>query len=176
VNWFTPSDFTDEGAPVSDSNRKLNIEAVNDGVVRFFGTPCALIVSIGATLGRVGFSEGAFSCNQQINVVVPAAGMDAKFLFYALLAKRETMKVICNATTLGIMNQETTRQIDIPAPLIDEQVQIAKFLDYEVQKFENLALSITEAINRLAEYHAALITAATTGKIDLRNVKIPVLT
>lgn len=29
------------------------------------------------------------------------------------------------------------------------------------------------AINRLTEYRTALITAATTGKIDVRGVKIP---
>ena len=173
VNWFTPSDFTDEGAPVSDSNRKLNISAVSDGVVRFFEMPCALIVSIGATLGRVGFTKGGFACNQQINVVVPAAGMDAKFLFYSLSTKRATMKVISNATTLGIMNQDTTRQIDISAPLIDEQIEIVEFLDSAVDEFDRLARKVAEAIDRLTEYRTALITSATTGKIDVRNVKIP---
>lgn len=173
--WFTPSDFSDEGTILSDSKRKLNIAAANDGVVRFFERPCALIVGIGATLGRVGFSKGSFSCNQQINVIVPAEGMDAKFLFYSLSVKRETMKVISNATTLGILNQETTRQIEISAPTIDEQNRIVAFLDKEVQLIDSLMLKVETAIDRLTEYRTALITAATTGKIDVRDVPIPVL-
>ena len=32
------------------------------------------------------------------------------------------------------------------------------------------------AIDRLTEYRTALITAATTGKIDVRNVKVPTKT
>ena len=52
INWFTPSDFTDEGAIVSDSKRKLNSAATDEGVVRYFERPCVLIVSIGATLDR----------------------------------------------------------------------------------------------------------------------------
>lgn len=172
LNWFTPSDFTDEGSILADANRKLSNAAANDGVVRFFEQPCALIVGIGATLGRVGFSKGSFSCNQQINVIVPAAGMNAKLLFYSFLAKRETMKVISNATTLGILNQETTRQIEIPAPIIDEQNQIVEFLDEAVQKVDGLMLKAEAVIACLTEYRTALITAATTGKIDVRNIKI----
>jgi type I restriction enzyme S subunit len=173
VNWFTPSDFTDDGTPVANSNRKLNRAAVEQGLVRYFEQPCALIVSIGATLGRVGYSEGSFSCNQQINVVVPAAEMDAKFLSYSLFIKRETMKVISNATTLGIMNQETTRQIEIAAPLLSEQVEVVSYLEKSVREFDLLSEKIETAAARLTEYRTALITAATTGKIDVRGVKIP---
>jgi type I restriction enzyme S subunit len=36
-----------------------------------------------------------------------------------------------------------------------------------------LAEKVEEAIARLTEYRTALITAATTGKIDVRNVSIP---
>jgi type I restriction enzyme S subunit len=172
-NWFTPSDFTDDGASLTNSKRKLNDAAIEDGAVRYFKQPCALIVSIGATLGRVGYSEGEFSCNQQINVVVPATEINAKFLFYSLYIKREAMKVISNATTLGIMNQEMTRQIEIAAPLLAEQVLIAAYLDKTIQGFDRLVDKIQTAVARLAEYRTALITAATTGKIDVRNIKIP---
>jgi len=36
-----------------------------------------------------------------------------------------------------------------------------------------LAASSNQTITRLTEYRSALITAATTGKIDVRNVAIP---
>jgi type I restriction enzyme S subunit len=38
---------------------------------------------------------------------------------------------------------------------------------------DRLAIKIEAAIARLTEYRTALITAATTGKIDVRKVKIP---
>ena len=41
------------------------------------------------------------------------------------------------------------------------------------QQIDRMAEKVETAIDRLTEYRTALITAATTGKIDVRNVKIP---
>ena len=54
----------------------------------------------------------------------------------------------------------------VPPP--DEQRAIADFLDRETGKIDRLAAKVEEAIGRLQEYRAALITAAVTGKIDVR--------
>jgi type I restriction enzyme S subunit len=172
INWFTPSDFTDEGSILIESNRKLNVQAVEDGVVRFFDRASVLIVSIGATLGRVGVANIPFACNQQINIIIPLEIMNPKFLFYSLSVKKEAMKVISNATTLGIMNQEKTKQIEIAAPNDEEQRRIVEALDKETRRVDDLVSKIENAINRLTEYRTALITAATTGKIDVRGFKL----
>lgn len=173
IDWYTPSDFRKAGGVLSDARRKLNIAAVEDGIVRMFEVTCILIVGIGATLGRVGIAEPAFACNQQINVAIPNGETDPKFLFYSLSVKEEAMKVISNASTLGIMNQETTRQIQICAPRIKEQGEIVEFLDRKVMKIDEVFRKLEAIITRLTEYRTALITAATTGKIDVRNVTIP---
>ena len=173
LDWYTPGDFSKTRSVLADARRKLNIAAVNDGMVRMFEVTCVLIVGIGATLGRVGFANPAFACNQQINVAVPNSEIDPKFLFYSLSVKEEAMKVISNASTLGIMNQEATRQIQISAPGIKEQGKIVELLDREVIKLDELFNKLEAAITRLTEYRTALITAATTGKIDVRDIQIP---
>ena len=50
-----------------------------------------------------------------------------------------------------------------------EQVSIANYLDVEVPKLDRLMAKIETAIDRLQEYRTALITAAVTGKIDVRG-------
>jgi division protein CdvB (Snf7/Vps24/ESCRT-III family) len=55
-----------------------------------------------------------------------------------------------------------------PAP---EQRVIADFLDRETLKIDRMVAKVEEAIERLQEYRTALITAAVTGKIDVRNVR-----
>jgi type I restriction enzyme S subunit len=57
-------------------------------------------------------------------------------------------------------------QIAIPTPL--EQRSIAAFLDRETAKLDVLVSKIQEAISRLQEFRTALISAAVTGKIDVR--------
>ena len=46
---------------------------------------------------------------------------------------------------------------------------IADFLDRERAKIDTLVAKIETAIERLQEYRTALITAAVTGKIDVRE-------
>jgi restriction endonuclease S subunit len=55
------------------------------------------------------------------------------------------------------------------APPTDEQRAIAAFLDRETAKIDALVAKISEGIEKLKEYRTALISAAVTGKIDVRN-------
>ena len=54
-----------------------------------------------------------------------------------------------------------------------EQRAIAGFLDRETVRLDTLVTKIETAIERLCEYRAALITAAVTGKIDVRGTVVP---
>ena len=51
-----------------------------------------------------------------------------------------------------------------------EQRAIADYLDRETTKIDQMAAKVEEALARLQEYRTALITAAVTGKIDVRQV------
>lgn len=58
-------------------------------------------------------------------------------------------------------------------PPIEEQIDIARHLSTQASRFDQAVENTKSAITRLTEYRSALITAATTGKIDVRNVAIP---
>lgn len=58
-------------------------------------------------------------------------------------------------------------------PEIDEQTEIVDYLDIKCSKMDRISKCCQSAIDRLTEYRTALITAATTGKIDVRDVPIP---
>ncbi|MDW7726432.1 MAG: hypothetical protein SCH70_04860 [Candidatus Methanoperedens sp.] len=47
---------------------------------------------------------------------------------------------------------------------------IAAFLDRETGRIDNLTTKIQESVSKLREYRTALISAAVTGKIDVRGV------
>ena len=57
----------------------------------------------------------------------------------------------------------------IPLPPLDEQRAIGEFLDRETARIGELISRVETAIERLQEYRAALITAAVTGRIDVRG-------
>lgn len=76
-------------------------------------------------------------------------------------------------STKGAITCEQIAELSVPVPPIAEQETVAAHLGSETQRLERLSLKIESAIAHLTEYRTALITAATTGKIDVRGVKIP---
>lgn len=72
------------------------------------------------------------------------------------------------ATIRGINIRDLKRAI-IPMPPRNEQESIAAFLDRETAKRDKLIDTIRHAIERLKEFRTALISAAVTGKIDVRE-------
>ena len=69
-----------------------------------------------------------------------------------------------NQLTLGMLNG-----FRVPLPSDTEQRAIAEFLDRETAKLDGLIAKVREAIERLKELRTALISAAVTGQIDVRE-------
>ncbi|MBE9544440.1 MAG: restriction endonuclease subunit S [Proteobacteria bacterium] len=80
--------------------------------------------------------------------------------------------LMSNSTTIEVIYSDSLKEVLIPTPPEDEQRSIAVFLDSEINKIDGLITKNNQLIEKLTEYRTALITAATTGKIDIRNVKI----
>lgn len=61
------------------------------------------------------------------------------------------------------------QNIPIVDPPYEEQKQIVSFLDRETAKIDALVAGEQEVIEKLREYRTALVSAAVTGKIDVRS-------
>ena len=57
----------------------------------------------------------------------------------------------------------------INLPPVSEQQKIADFLDRETAKIDSLIEKEKQIIEKMKEYRTALISAAVTGKIDVRG-------
>ena len=104
-----------------------------------------------------------------------ARHMDRRFLLYQLLA--DGFVGLMDACSYGTKMPRTSWDIvraflvGVPAP--EEQRAIADYLDRETAKLDRLTTKIETAIERLREYRSALITAAVTGKVDVRSARRP---
>ena len=72
-------------------------------------------------------------------------------------------------STIQNVSAERYANLIVPKPPIPEQRAIADFLDRETAKLDALIAKIQEAIDRLRELRIALISAAVTGRIDVRE-------
>jgi type I restriction enzyme S subunit len=71
--------------------------------------------------------------------------------------------------TRSRMNLTTTAARKVAVPTLDEQSAIVESLDRDGAEFRALASKVREAIDGLRELRTALISAAVTGKIDVRE-------
>ena len=67
------------------------------------------------------------------------------------------------------VNVGTIRNYVLADPGLEEQQQISTFLDAETSRLDALTTEATRGIALLKERRSALISAAVTGKVDVRG-------
>ena len=79
------------------------------------------------------------------------------------------MRKLANPGAVPSVNERQMQDTPVVVPPIAEQRAIASHLDCEATKIDTLVGKVQEAIDRLKELRTALISAAVTGKIDVRK-------
>lgn len=72
-------------------------------------------------------------------------------------------------TNLASISSTNIYELPILIPPICEIKEIHEFVKTRCKSIDNLSLKVKESIHMLIEYRSALISAAVTGKIDLRD-------
>ena len=76
--------------------------------------------------------------------------------------------------TRASLGQGLLKKMAVPVPSVEEQVEIAGYLDELTAKLDSLLDEASSTIELLSERRSALISAAVTGKIDVRGWTPPV--
>jgi type I restriction enzyme S subunit len=71
------------------------------------------------------------------------------------------------------ISQATVRELHLSIPGLVEQKEICQFIDTQTDRLDSLISDAQEAITLLQERRTALISAAVTGKIDVRGLVEP---
>ena len=79
------------------------------------------------------------------------------------------MQVYGSGTTFLEISSGNLGGISIMQPSVSEQTAIATYLDTQTAKIDQTISKAEQAIELLKEKRTALITAAVTGKIDVRE-------
>ena len=126
-----------------------------------------LIGRQGALCGNINYANGKFWASEHAVVVTPQK-MANIFYLGELLRSMNLGQYSTSAAQPGL-SVEAIGNLRIPAPIIEEQNQIADYLLIESGKWESLIEAATQSIKLLQERRSALISAAVTGQIDVRN-------
>lgn len=190
VGWhgLKSDDFTDEGPYLVTGSdfKSTNIswsDCYHCDLKRYEQDPYIqlkngdLLITKDGTIGKVALvqqlaiNEKA-TLNSGVFVVRPLeSNFLSGFYFWLLQSRVFTDFVDYNKTgsTIVHLYQDTFVNFSYASPKFKEQTQIAAFLDHETAKIDKLIDLQLLQIELLKERRTALISAAVTGKIDVRD-------
>jgi type I restriction enzyme S subunit len=180
-----PGPNVDDGVPivkggdVSPERLRLNLlnrttREIEAGYVRSRLRGGDLVYAIRGSIGEVAMVpneiEGA-NLTQDAARVAYTADSHGPWLLYALksLAVFAQLEAGALGATIRGINIRDLKRAVVPVPPRNEQQAIAAFLDRETERIDRLIATIRGAIERLREFRIAIISAAVTGKINVRG-------
>lgn len=134
-----------------------------------------LVITVRGTIGSVGHFVGneyetAF-INAQMMIMRPSENLSSTFFYY--LARSNYWFTQLDYSAYGAAQQQLSnvilQNLSIALPPHDEQKIIEQYLDRKTNQFDKTTYKIQAEIELLQEYRTALISAAVTGKIDVRT-------
>lgn len=110
-----------------------------------------------------------FICSTGFAVLTPLEKVEARFLYYNIYTDSFTSRVsyYSNGISYPAINSSVLATLHITLPSIDEQKQIADYLDEKCAKIDEMIAIRTEQINQLKEYKKSLIYEYVTGKKEV---------
>lgn len=134
-----------------------------------------LFMKDGAAMGKLAYVKDMpdLACaNSHLLVMRPAPRrMLPRFLYYVLKSSIFEAFMIDRrtGTTFFGISQANIGDYPVSFPSIQDQEQIVAIVDAETTRVDLAVTRVYEAIATVREYRAALISAAVTGKIDVRD-------
>ena len=137
-----------------------------------------LLFIIAGTLGKVGIVTDELlpsNTNQAVCIISLKNKSNRKYVYYSLQSNLVKNNIELNKvqTAQPNLSMENVGNIKINYPPQETQALIIKFLDNKTNIIIELISKVLQTITLLQEKRVSLISAAVTGKIDVRDWKKP---
>lgn len=172
IPWASSKDLKSDF--LNDTQDHITQLAIDCGASATVAPNSILVVVRGMILARtfpVSMNLLPMCINQDLKAITPRKPMDANYMAFVLrgtsdetLARTGESGHGTKALRMGIW-----LQLELPVPPLCEQREACQFLDVQLGKIDALTEKGSQSIALMKERRAALISAAVTGKIDVRE-------
>jgi type I restriction enzyme S subunit len=165
IPFVKPADFNADGSLDYDNNG-LTEKGLSEA--RKVAAGSVLMVCIGATIGKCGYSERDITTNQQINALTPGDGVSSRFLYYQMLTESFQRRVLLSSgqATLPIINKSKWSALTVALPKkLAEQERIAARFDALRQETQRLESLYRRKLGALEILKTSLLHQAFSGKL-----------
>ncbi|MEW8027016.1 MAG: restriction endonuclease subunit S [Candidatus Thiodiazotropha sp.] len=173
--FLQSGDLTDEMGVNFDSAPRVELPIGAEGIRTRVDSGDVIVCITGAKTGRVGYVENipeVAYVNQHLALLKPITSfVSGQWLGINLTSEVGQISFQLNQyglkEGLGLSNILNT---PVVAPPIDEQQNITRYIKQTSSTIDSLIKKSLSSIDLLREHRSALITAAVTGQIDVRNL------
>ena len=122
-------------------------------------------------LGKVVLAPEDCLCSADMYPLSSRGTVQHQFLYWLLLSDQFITWSVLESDRVAMpkLNRETLSKLKIPVPPLHDQEAISAHLRSIVAKYDTLYSGANAAIGLLQERRSSLVSAAVTGKIDVRN-------
>jgi type I restriction enzyme S subunit len=139
-----------------------------------YSADCEAVLTAGdgAGVGKVyHYVDGKFDFHQRVYMMHNFRSVRGKYFFLYLSSLFSAVALDGGAkSTVDSLRMPVFKNFHITIPPLPEQDRIIKFVEDFSTRIDTLIAKTERSIELLREHRIALITAAVTGKIDLRSV------
>ena len=165
IPFIKPGDFRDDGSLVYN-NQRLSKKGAS--VSRIIPAGSALMVCIGATIGKAGFTNQEIATNQQINSITPHSGVSGEYIYNQLITPEFQAAVVRNAgqATLPIINKGKWSRLRIKLPSNrKKQSVIANKLRELRRGLDQVQTRYRDQLSSLDDLRQSLLHGAFAGEL-----------
>ncbi len=174
IPWVSSKDI--KVAHISDSEEHITSRGLAESTTRLVQPGTILMVVRSGILQHtlpVAISRSTVAINQDIKAIAFFEDtIVASYFRYFVVGYNNQLLYdwSTQGATVESIDMNLLRKTLIPVPPVDEQEEIALHLQHDGQRFDGLIHEASTAIELLTERRTALISAAVTGKIDVRDM------
>ena len=167
IPFVKPPHFNSDGS-INAGDSMLSKSGLEKG--RLFPPNSVLMVCIGATIGKTGFTEIPISSNQQINCLTPEERYNSKFFYYGLISPFVQKQVADigkgSQATLPFINKSKWQDLRINIPKNKEtQDEVVKILESLKAKTISVQLNYQQELDALDELKKSILEKAFNGEL-----------
>lgn len=166
IIWITPADYTTEDIYIYEGHKTITTEGLNSCATTMIPEE-SIVFSKRAPIGLVAINKVPLCTNQGCISCIPNKDIDSKFYYYVMSAFTKEFDLFGSGTTFKEISAEAFANFVLPNTRIEEQIEIAEYLDLKCQEINDLISSNNATIEKLKEYRQSVIYEAVTGKVEI---------
>ena len=163
--WIQSSDINGENLFVT-KNCVSNSAIESYSALRVYQAPYLVVAMYGASVGNLSLSM-IDACVNQACCALKKPTINLKFSFYIFKAVKDYLARKAVGGGQPNISQETIKQLWLPIPSADEQIEISNYLDEKCRSVDALIAKKQQYLTEIENYKKSLIYEYVTGKKEV---------